>query len=352
MKKIVAFAGGWSGWHIFPIKNLIESIGNENYKVLRFGSWDSLEEKIANDLKSQWRDLIFIPIFSWKLRRYLSLKNVFLNILDIFKNIAWFFQSMFFILKYQPIFVFSKGWFVALTPCLAWKMCFKRIYVHESDMVAWLANRIIFLFADKIFLGFENLLKNTKKTNTMFVWQLLSDLFFKKYEYSKNDKTNLLISWWSQWSKIIISCIRKLVKDWKLEDFHISILWWTKNSGETFNAENIDFYDFLSQAEILEIYKKTDFAITRWAATSLAEQDQLDIKKIIIPLPYTGWNHQYYNGKEYQKKWDILLSQLDKNFEQKLENEILKFKNKYKIFWKYRTDIDGKNLVLDEILWT
>jgi UDP-N-acetylglucosamine:LPS N-acetylglucosamine transferase len=44
----------------------------------------------------------------------------------------------------------------------------------------------------------------------------------------------------------------------------------------------------LSQDELIKLYKKADISITRGSATSLAEQDQFDIKKIIVPLPYTG----------------------------------------------------------------
>lgn len=347
-KKVIAFAGGGTGGHIFPIKNLIENINDEKYKILRFGSKNSLEEKIANELTKNGKNLIFISIYSWKLRRYLTFESVYLNLIDLFKNIIWLFQSLFFILKYQPNFVFSKGGFVALTPCLAGKICFKKIFVHESDTVAWLTNRLIWRFANKVFLWFKS--TKIKNSNTLVVWQLLSNMFFKKNEYPKNEKTHLLIAWWSQWAKTIIDTIKKLVETWDLDDFQISILWWTQNSKEKLNAKNIDFYEFLSQKELVEIYKKVDFAITRWSATSLAEQDQFDIKKIIVPLPYTGGNHQYYNAKEYEKKWDILLSQLDKNFEQNLQKEILKLRNQHKTPWNYRTEIDGKNAVLDSIL--
>jgi hypothetical protein len=34
----------------------------------------------------------------------------------------------------------------------------------------------------------------------------------------------------------------------------------------------------------------------------LAEQDYFNIKKIIVPLPYTGGNHQYFNGLAYEEK--------------------------------------------------
>ena len=103
-KKIIAFAWWWSGWHIFPIKNLIEKINTKYYTILWFGEKNSLEEKVANQLKKEWKYIIFLNIFSWKIRRQINIKFIILNIIDFFKNIIWFFQSLYYIYKYKPKF--------------------------------------------------------------------------------------------------------------------------------------------------------------------------------------------------------------------------------------------------------
>gem|GEM_PF-3595613 len=41
----------------------------------------------------------------------------------------------------------------------------------------------------------------------------------------------------------------------------------------------------------------------------MAEQDLFGIWKIIIPLPFTGGNHQYRNAVDYVKRGDVLVEQ-------------------------------------------
>ena len=65
---------------------------------------------------------------------------------------------------------------------------------------------------------------------------------------------------------------------------------------------NIQTYDYLTQADIASLLVHTDVAITRGSATTLAEIDTFSVKKIIVPLPYSAGDHQYWNAKEYEKK--------------------------------------------------
>ena len=349
-KKVIAFAWWWTWWHIFPVKNLIEKIDTSKYKILWFGNKNSLEEKIANQIKQEWKDIVFIPIFSWKIRRQFNIKSIYLNLIDFFKNILWFFQSFYYICKYQPKFVFSKWGFAAFMPSLIWKICWKKVYLHESDTIPWLVNKIVSRFANKVYLGFDYAKKYIKNKNIEVVWQLLSDKFYKPSLYPIQDKTNLLVIWWSQGAKILIESVKHLLDEWKLKEFEINIVWWLLNKENIFkNYDNVNFYWFLNQDDLIELYKKADISITRGSATSLAEQDQFDIKKIIVPLPYTGWNHQYYNALEYTKKQDIYLSQQDENFVEKLWLELEKLKNYRKEKWKYRKDEDGREKIIKDL---
>jgi len=349
-KQTIAFAWWWTWWHIFPIKSLIENINKEKYKILWFGNKNSLEEKIANELKKQWYDIVFIPVLSWKIRRELTFKAIYLNIIDFFKNILGFFQSLYYICKYQPKFVFSKWGFVAFNPSLAWKLFWKNIYLHESDTIPWLVNKLVSKFANKVFLWFYYAKKYIKNKNTEVVWQIISNKFYEDYNLESNWKTNLLIIWGSQWAKIIIDAIKTLLDKWELQEFNIYIVWWLLNKENIFeNYDNVEFYWFLSQDELIELYKKADISITRGSATSLSEQDQFDIKKIIVPLPYTGWNHQYYNALEYEKKWDIFISQMDKDFIKKLWDKLKELKNYKKLKGEYRKNEDTKNEIIKKI---
>jgi UDP-N-acetylglucosamine:LPS N-acetylglucosamine transferase len=62
--------------------------------------------------------------------------------------------------------------------------------------------------------------------------------------------------------------------------------------------------DWIDQANIAELIQDTDIAITRGSATTLAELTAFDKNPtlIIIPLPSSAGNHQYYNALEYEKE--------------------------------------------------
>ena len=64
-------------------------------------------------------------------------------------------QSFWYFLWHRPTLVFSKGGYVSLPAAIAAWMLRIPVYLHESDAIPGLANRIVGKFSKKIFLGFE-----------------------------------------------------------------------------------------------------------------------------------------------------------------------------------------------------
>ncbi len=76
--------------------------------------------------------------------------------------------------------------------------------------------------------------------------------------------------------------------------------------------------EWIAQIDIAHLIQDTDLAITRGSATTLAELTTFQsVKLVIIPLPYSAGNHQYYNALEYEKMWHRVLEQ--KNIHQLTE---------------------------------
>ncbi len=356
MKKI-AFAWWGSGWHIFPIKSLIEYSVNQNseLQMFWFGEKNSMEEKICKELKNTGINVKFITIMSGKLRRYWTLQSIWLNFVDIFKLKIWFFQSLYYLKKYKIDILFSKWGYVSLPPSIAARILRKQVFMHESDTVPGLANKIVGKFANKIFLGLRTIKEYFPKEKTQLVWQILSDIFYRKREVSVcSDKTNLLLIGWSQGSAIILEALLEIARDNPkiLEWYNITIIWGTLNKqyGEMFEGyKNINFLEFVSQEKMAEILTCTDMSITRWSGTSLAEQDLFWIWKIIIPLPFTGGNHQYRNAMDYVKRGDIMLEQ-----KWDLSGKLLKILEKKAGFKKVSKDItkeqDVKGIIYESML--
>ena len=78
---------------------------------------------------------------------------------------------------------------------------------------------------------------------------------------------------------------------------------------------NCQAVEWISQSDIAHLIRDTDLAITRGSATTLAELTVFGTrpKLIIIPLPYSANNHQYYNALEYEKIGHTVLEQKNLN---------------------------------------
>ena len=68
-----------------------------------------------------------------------------------------------------------------------------------------------------------------------------------------------------------------------------------KNHGIEFKIKNFfnNIYEEIANADII---------ISRCGSSSLAEIEYFKKFSILIPLPYSTDNHQYYNAKEFKKK--------------------------------------------------
>ncbi len=391
MKKIVFVWGGTWG-HIFPIKALIQQLSKKyqnkidiNNLVFWFWEKNSLEEKIAKDLKVQ-----FCSIKSGKLRRHFWLKNFFQNIIDLLKVIIWFFQSLYLLYKYKVDVVFCKWWYVAIPVIFAAKVLKIDVFVHESDTIPWLTNKIASRYAKKVFWGVKkdnkliNNLDNSYekweinklkivlqssynqlgwKQKVVEVWQILSQELIEWLSDVSDlqfwqDKINILVIGGSQGAKVLYESLLQLIDQNVLysSNFFWWIILWTKNLDFKWkfkDIKNVRVYDFVSQKLLWKLLWISDWSITRGWATSLAEQHLFGLKKIIIPLPYTAHNHQYWNALYYHFVYGDVLIEQNKDLVENLK-KILKVINKKESIISFE-DLSQKlelvpQTILDQIL--
>lgn len=341
----------WTGWHVFPIKSLIEYISSKSQYSCKIKNlywlWErnSLEQDVFNNIKPSTFKSKFISIVSWKFRRETIWKSRLKNVRDIFIFIAGIFQSLFRLIYLRIDVIFCKWWYVALPVVLAWAILRKKIIVHESDTHPWLVNRIASKFASKTFTGFDWVF-NSWET----VWQILSDEIIVSEKDIKNwlqtlvqdhfkniishvdkSKTLILVVWWSQWSKRLYQALHKTLTEsqsLKTDFIFFLVLWVLNKDIKTLfnNLDNVHTFDFVSQKEMWTLCYLSDIAITRAGTTSLAEQKLYDMKLLMIPIP---WTHDQYDNADYyvKKYWDIMIDQRDEQFLTKLWMTIRKFKS-------------------------
>lgn len=335
-KKTIVMAWGWTWWHVFPIKSLIETIisdpkySDQVKEIIRFWSKNSLEQETAAKF---WNKVRFISILSWKRRRETILKSRLKNIRDLFLFAAGFIQSTFYLRKSKADVVFCKGWYVALPVVFAAKFLRKSIFVHESDVKPWLVNRIWNKFSKQSFCGFDKVFPWA-----IVVGQILSDeivpdknsnpeLTNSLKSEKKDGKPSILVMWWSQGSKKLYECLADLLEKNEIlrESFHYHIILGKLNEDlkQIFKKfPSVTTYDFLSQSDMWILYQHCDISLTRGWTTSLAEQKLFNLKSIIVPIPRT--HDQKLNAQRYVKNFnDIMVEQSTPTTSEDLYNALI-----------------------------
>ncbi len=303
-KKIVLVWGG-TGWHVFPLINLVEYI-KKNHPETTFhwiGEAESIESKVTTE-----NQIPFSSIVCGKLRRYFSVQTLLVP----FQVIIGIIQSMHILQREKPAAIFSKGGYVSLPVAIAGWILRIPIYLHESDSIPGLANKIVGRFASWIFCAFSETdsFFDTKK----ILWHgslLSSEIFWITNEtIIRNPRTQILVSCGSQGSASIFDAVLELLPSFSDVDFHIIL--WVKNLDYRAKFEyfsNVHIFDFFyNQTDYLKIVQKCDIVIAR-SGSSIFEFEALGLHMILIPHPFTGNNHQYWNAKAFEKKGHELIEQ-------------------------------------------
>lgn len=313
----IILVGGWTGWHIQPIVSIVKNLKNTNTQLTWIGWNNSEEAKVAHN-----ENIPFLPIPILKLSTTKSFKIL---LYPIYLCIG-FFRARGILKKYHSsdnnIAIFSKWWPGSISIGIAgWSLGIP-LYIHESDTIPGRSNRTLWRFTKKIFLGFENAKKyfNTEKCEV--VGQILDPIFsshptiittHKNTVIWKTDKPHILVICGSQWAKSIFDTIINQFKDNTTYEWIVALWKLNTNMQSAFaDIQNCQAISWISQENIAHLIQDTDVAISRWSATTLAEltsNNENIPKLIIIPLPYSAGNHQYYNAIEYEKIWHILLEQ-------------------------------------------
>lgn len=315
--QTIILVGGWTGGHISPIVSIFEEFKNQEKNFYWIGGKNSNEEKEAKK-----NNINFLAIDILKLTTTKSPK-IFLYPFSLVKSIFQARKILKSIKKNSKnLVIFSKWWPWSLAIWIAGKMLKIPVFIHESDTIPGRSNLQLSKFADKIFLGFEISKKFFDPKKTTLIGQILDPRIKIKWQWKlswKTDKTHILVFCGSQWARKIFEEIAQNCQ--KIDAEWIIVLWkLNEDLAKNFEKfEHIQVFNWLEKEEQNNIFSNTNIAITRWSATTLSELQLFDITKIIIPLPSAAKNHQFYNAKEYEKQWDILLEQ--KNISE-LKNKI------------------------------
>jgi len=248
----------------------------------------------------------FIGIPAGKWRRYFDLRNL----IDLVVGIFGLFSAFFVVLFFWPNKVFIKGGFVGLPVGIAAYILRRPIVLHESDIVMGVANRMLAKLAQKVCVSFPldgYNLPPAIKDKLVYTGVPISEIFFD----SSNSKLELplanhlpliLIMGGSQGAhainKIVKTVLPQLVLEYEVvhltgeSDYSMM-----KNWADTNKIDSYHLLASLSNEQVALVMDKAALVISRAGATALMEIAAKGKPAILIPLPGSASNHQYFNAK-------------------------------------------------------
>ena len=338
MNKVIFFVAGGTGGHLFPAIAVAKSFEKSQSHFLV----DKRTEKILLG-----KELKYHVISSSKLE-----KNIFTIIISIFKILYGFVYSFCLIIKFKPSLVVGFGGYTSIPTILAAKVLNKKILIHEQNSVMGKTNRFLSRISTKIAITYKNTTFAHKSAILSGI--PIRKLKVKKNKKNKNKKTILIIGG-SQGAQVFGEIIKKvllrfdknllkkifIVHQVKKEDL--------KSMKNFYRNINIEFKIKSFFTDIYDEINNSDLIISRCGASTLAEIEFFKKFCILIPLPTSANNHQFYNAVEFKKTNDCeIINQLNINNDRLVE--IIKSNLFEKKFKKIQQQRKTKKLSLVNII--
>jgi len=315
MMKIL-FTGGGSGGHVFPIIAVAREIKRMMPQETKLYYLGPKDDWVGIYLSQE--EIEINEIFSGKIRRYFTPRAIALNILDLFRVVIGFFQSLFVIFRINPDLVFSKGGYGSLPTVFAAKILGVPIFMHESDISPGLVNRITSKLALEIFVAFEKTEYFKPEKMIPVGNPIRREVFSGGSEQGGKELLGLIggkpvvfIIGGSQGAQRINDLVFLILPD-MLKEFEIIHQCGTRNFQNVANESLVvakgDFrkyyhiFPFLRENELREAYFNADIIVSRAGSGAIFTIAALGKPSILIPLPESAQNHQVKNAYIFAEK--------------------------------------------------
>ena len=152
----ILLTGGGSGGHFYPVIAITEELNHlikENH-LLKPELFYMSNEPYNKGLLFE-NGITFVHSSSGKIRRQLSIQNILLNFIDLFKIAFGAFSALWTMYSIYPDVVFGKGGFASFPALFAAKLLRIPVIIHESDTEPGKVNAWAGKFARKIAISYQ-----------------------------------------------------------------------------------------------------------------------------------------------------------------------------------------------------
>lgn len=272
--KVYAIAATGTGGHVFPALVVANALLARGDKVIWFGKTNGIELNFIKGIEHI--PLTVAPVVGkqGKVRRILNLLLVIPKVINKMQ-------------EHNVDAFIGFGGYVAVPVGIAAKLIGKNCFIHEQNAIAGRANRLLKLWAKKIFTGFPGVLESSK---TIFTGNPI------RYNKVWLAPSNVLVLGGSLGAKAI-NQIMKEVAESSLE-VNYRIIAGKANYAALGqlcrNCKNIEIFDFVE--DMAAMYSWADAVIARSGALTISEVNSFSLPMLLIPLPSSADNHQLYNA--------------------------------------------------------
>jgi UDP-N-acetylglucosamine--N-acetylmuramyl-(pentapeptide) pyrophosphoryl-undecaprenol N-acetylglucosamine transferase len=297
MKVIIA--GGGTGGHLFPAISIAEEIlrRNPENSVLFIGTKEGLEKK---SLIERGYTLEFIS------SRGIVGKGMIRGI----KGIAWafkgFFDSLRIINKFSPDVVVGVGGYVSGPVVCAAVLLLIPTAICEQNSIPGITNRLLGRFVRRVFASFEESIRFFPQKKTMVVGNPIRTqiLLESKPSERKREGITVLVFGGSQGARTLNVSVPKAFGILGRQDINIIHQTGEKDVDDvkkTYEWYGIRAAVFPFIEDMAGAYSQADLVIGRAGAGTIAEITALGKPSILVPYPFSAYDHQLENARVMQK---------------------------------------------------
>jgi UDP-N-acetylglucosamine--N-acetylmuramyl-(pentapeptide) pyrophosphoryl-undecaprenol N-acetylglucosamine transferase len=299
----IAISGGGTGGHFFPAFTFAKFLKQKGFKVSFIGAKRGIEYR-KRELIKEFNPL-FLDIKKFKNQNLIAKLVYPFHLLRNLSEIKRHFKSEI------PDFSVTFGGYTSIPLGVFTRLNKKPLFVHEQNSVPGMGNRFLSKTAKVVFISFPHSERFFKENKVLLTGlPIRPELKKAKEKLKKEDVLNklklenkftLTILGGSQGAKTLNRIALHLAQTLDIQIIHIC--------GERNYKELKKEYKklkLLAKVKLFpfylkmgEIYKITDFAISRAGASTSFELSYFGIPTLFIPYPYAVYNHQYYNARYF-----------------------------------------------------
>ncbi|OGH88612.1 MAG: hypothetical protein A3J93_00740 [Candidatus Magasanikbacteria bacterium RIFOXYC2_FULL_42_28] len=301
--KIILSGGGTLG-PVVPLLAIAEIYKRHNSgaEFIWVGTKNGPEKELVKE-----SGLSFYTIIAGKWRRYFSLWNI----IDIFKIILAFFNSLFFLWQEKPDLLISGGGFVSVPLHWAGWLLGIPTWIHQQDVVPGLANRLMARAADKITTALQETVSKFPAHKTQWLGNPARDLTCdvaqgrKQFGLSATGPVIFALGGGTG-SMTVNKLIMESVGGWP-RDYEVIHLIGRERPAELNERavnvfSNYHVYKFFT-SEMSSAYAAADVVVARAGFATITELAALKKAAILIPMNGT---HQEENVKKLSSQNAVL----------------------------------------------